>query len=156
MKSRIDLGKTNAAAYQTMLHLERYVRGSGIDPTLLELIKIRVSQINGCAFCIDMHTKDARLQGETEQRIYALNAWRETPFFTPQERAALAFTEAVTLIATNHVSDELYDEVSRYFTEGEIVSLLMAIATINSWNRIAIATRSIPGSYVTQRREQVV
>lgn len=160
MKSRMDLGKTNAAAYQAMLHLERYVRGSGIDPTLLEMIKIRASQINGCAFCIDMHTKDARLQGETEQRIYALNAWRETPFFTPQERAALAFTEAVTLIATNHVSDELYDEVSRYFTEDEIVNLLMAIVTINSWNRIAIATRTIPGSYepqaLKQRKEQVV
>lgn len=160
MKSRIDLGKTNTAAYQAMLHLERYVRGSGIDPTLLELLKIRASQINGCAFCIDMHTKDARLRGETEQRIYALNAWRETPFFTPQERAALAFTEAVTLIATNHVSDELYDEVSRYFTESEIANLLMAIVTINSWNRIAIATRTIPGSYdpqaLVQRREQVV
>jgi AhpD family alkylhydroperoxidase len=136
MKSRLDLGKTNPAAYQAMLHLERYVRGSGIDPTLLELIKIRASQINGCAFCIDMHTKDARLQGETEQRIYALNAWRETPFFTPQERATLALTEAVTLIATNHVADELYEEVSRYFTENEIVNLLMAIATINSWNQI--------------------
>ncbi|HEY9661785.1 MAG TPA: carboxymuconolactone decarboxylase family protein [Allocoleopsis sp.] len=156
----MDLSKTNPAAYQSMLHLERYVRGSGIDPTLLELIKIRASQINGCAFCIDMHTKDARLQGETEQRIYALNAWRETPFFTPPERATLAFTEAVTLIATNHVSDELYEEVSRYFTENEIVNLLMAIVTINSWNRIAIATRTIPGSYeppaLTQRREQVV
>jgi AhpD family alkylhydroperoxidase len=130
------------------------------NPTLLELVKIRASQINGCAFCIDMHTKDARSQGETEQRIYALNAWRETPFFTPQERATLAFTEVVTLIATNHVSDELYAEVSRYFTEDEIVNLLMAIATINSWNRIAIATRMIPGSYepqaLKQRREQVV
>jgi AhpD family alkylhydroperoxidase len=160
MQSRIELSKTNTAAYQAMLHLERYVRGSGIDPALLELIKIRASQINGCAFCIDMHTKDARSQGETEQRIYALNAWRETPFFTPQEQAALALTEAVTLIATNHVSDELYDEVSRYFTEDEIVNLLMAIVTINSWNRIAIATQTVPGSYepqaFRQQREQVV
>jgi AhpD family alkylhydroperoxidase len=154
MKSRIGLDKTNTDAYQAMLHLEQYVRGSGIDPTLLELIKIRASQINGCAFCIDMHTQDARLQGETEQRIYALNAWRETPFFTPQERAALAFTEAVTLIATNHVSDELYDEVSRYFAENEIVNLLMAIVTINSWNRLAIATRTIPGSYEPQALKQ--
>jgi AhpD family alkylhydroperoxidase len=150
MKSRMNLGKTSAAAYQTMLHLERFVRGSGIDPTLLGLIKIRASQINGCAFCIDMHTKDARSQGETEQRIYALNAWRETPFFTPLERATLAFTEAVTLVATNHISDELYEEVSRYFADDEIANLLMAIVTINSWNRIAIATRTIPGSYESQ------
>ncbi|HEY9622490.1 MAG TPA: carboxymuconolactone decarboxylase family protein, partial [Crinalium sp.] len=126
---------------------------SGIHPTLLELIKIRASQINGCAFCIDMHTKDARLNGETEQRIYALNAWRETPFFTPEERAVLAFTEAVTLIATHSVSDEIYDEVSRYFTPDEIINLLMAIATINSWNRIAITTRMVPGSYEPQAQK---
>lgn len=136
MQSRMELGKTNAAAYQAMLHLERYVRGSGIQPTLLELIKIRASQMNGCAFCIDMHTKDARRNGETEQRIYALNAsWQETPFFTPEERAVLAFTEAVTLIATDPVSDALYEEVSRYFTPDEIANLLMALVTINGWNR---------------------
>lgn len=150
MHSRMDLGTTNAAAYQAMLHLERYVRSSGINSTLLELIKIRASQINGCAFCIDMHTKDARLHGETEQRIYALHAWRETPFFTPEERAVLAFTEAVTLIATNGVADNIYDEVSRYFTQDEIAKLLMAIVTINGWNRIAITTRAMPGSYEPQ------
>lgn len=149
MQPRMELG-TDSAAYRAMLQLERYVRGSGIDSTLLELIKIRSSQINGCAFCIDMHTKDARLNGETEQRIYALNAWRETPFFTPEERAVLAFTEAVTLIATNSVSDEIYDAVSRYFTPDEIANLLMAIVTINGWNRIAITTRIIPGSYEPQ------
>jgi AhpD family alkylhydroperoxidase len=142
--------KQESAAYRAMLQLERYVRGSDIDSTLLELIKIRASQINGCAFCIDMHTKDARLNGETEQRIYALNAWRETPFFTPQERAVLAFTEAVTLIANSPVSDEIYNEVSRYFTSDEIVNLLMAIVTINSWNRIAITAQMIPGSYEPQ------
>lgn len=156
MQSRMDLGKTNSAAYQAMLHLERYVRGSGIAPTLLELIKIRASQINGCAFCIDMHTKDARVNGETEQRIYALSAWQETPFFTPEERAVLALTEAVTLIATDRVSDALYDEVSRYFTSDEIANLLMAIVTINGWNRITIATRMVPGSYEPQRQEQVL
>lgn len=150
MQSRMDFGKSNAAAYQAMLHLERYVRGSGINPILLELIKIRASQINGCAFCIDMHTKDARLNGETEQRIYTLNAWRETPFFTPEERAVLALTEVVTLIATDHVPDEIYDEVSRYFTQEQIANLLMAIITINAWNRIAIATRMVPGSYEPQ------
>lgn len=149
MQPRMELG-TDSAAYRAMLQLERYVRGSGIDSTLLELIKIRSSQINGCAFCIDMHTKDARLNGETEQRIYALNAWRETPFFTPEERAVLALTEAVTLIATNSVSDEIYDAVSRYFTPDEIANLLMAIVTINGWNRIAITTRIIPGSYEPQ------
>jgi AhpD family alkylhydroperoxidase len=136
-----------SAAYRAMLQLERYVQGSGINPTLLELIKIRASQLNGCAFCIDMHTKDARLNGETEQRIYALNAWRETPFFTPQERAVLAFTETVTLIATHPVFDELYEEVSRYFSPDEIANLLMAIITINGWNRIAITARMVPSSY---------
>ena len=150
MQSRMELGKNNSAAYQAMLHLEQYVRGSGIAPTLLELIKIRASQINGCAFCIDMHTKDARLSGETEQRIYALNAWRETPFFTPEERAVLDLTEAVTLIAADHVSDALYEEVSHYFTQDEIANLLMAIVTINGWNRLAIATRIVPGSYEPQ------
>ena len=150
MHPRMELGVESAAAYRAMLQLERYVRGSGINPTLLELIKIRASQINGCAFCIDMHTKDARLNGETEQRIYALSAWRETPFFTTEERAVLALTEAVTLIATNPVSDEIYDEVSRYFTPDEIANLLMAIVTINGWNRIAITTRIIPGTYEPQ------
>lgn len=150
MQSRIELQKTNPSAYRAVLQLERYVQGSGINSTLLELIKIRASQINGCAYCIDMHTKDARLNGETEQRIYALNAWREAPFFTAEERAVLAFTEAVTLIATNAVPDEIYDEVSRYFTLDEITNLLMAIVTINSWNRIAITTRLVPGTYEPQ------
>lgn len=154
MQSRMDLGTTNAAAYQAMLQLERYVRSSGIDPTLLELIKIRASQMNGCAFCIDMHTKDARLNGETEQRIYALNAWRETPFFTPEERAVLAFTEAVTLIATNHVSDEIYADISRYFTPDKIANLLIAIVTINGWNRLAITAQMVPGSYEPQPLQQ--
>lgn len=152
MHPRMELN-VESAAYRAMLQLEWYVRGSGINPTLLELIKIRASQINGCAFCIDMHTKDARLNGETEQRIYALNAWRETPFFTPEERAVLALTEAVTLIATQPVSDEIYDEVNRYFTSDEIANLLMAIVTINGWNRIAITTRIVPGSYEPQSLE---
>ena len=137
-----------------MLQLGQYVQGSGLDLKLLELIKIRASQINGCAFCIDMHTKDARLRGETEQRIYALNGWRETPFFTPEERAVLAFTEAVTLIATAHVSDALYEEVSQYFSAEQIANLLIAIITINAWNRIAIATRIVPGTYEPPVPEQ--
>ena len=153
MQARLELN-ANPAAYQAMLQLEQYVRGSGLNATLLELIKIRASQINGCAFCIDMHTKDARLRGETEQRIYALNGWRETPFFTPEERAALAFTEAVTLIATNHVSDALYEEVSQYFSPEQIANLLMAIITINGWNRIAITARAVPGTYEPQPAHQ--
>lgn len=150
MQSRMELEQANSTAYRAMLQLERYVRSSDINPTLLELIKIRASQINGCAFCIDMHTKDARLHGETEQRIYALNAWRETPFFTAEERAVLALTEAVTLIATSSVSDEIYNEVSRFFTPNEIANLLVAIVTINGWNRISITTRMVPGAYEPQ------
>jgi len=146
MQARLDQN-ANPAAYRAMLQMEQYVQGCGIHPTLLELIKIRASQINGCAFCIDMHTKDARLHGETEQRIYALNAWRETPFFTSEERAVLAFTEAITLIATNHVSDALYKEVSQYFSPEQIPNLLLAIVTINGWNRIAITSRAVPGTY---------
>jgi AhpD family alkylhydroperoxidase len=155
MQARLDLS-TNPAAYQAMLQLEQYVRRSGINPTLLELIKIRASQLNGCAFCIDMHTKDARLQGETEQRIYALNGWRETPFFTPEERAVLSFTEAVTLIATDHVSDALYQDVSQYFSAEQIANLLLAIVTINAWNRIAKVTRMVPGSYEPSAHHQQI
>ncbi len=139
-----------SAVYRAMFLLGQQVRSSGINPTLRGLIRIRASQINGCAYCIDMHTKDARLNGETEQRIYALNAWRETPFFTTEERAVLALVEAVTLISENPVSDEIYDEVSHYFTPDEIANLLMAIVEINGWNRIAITTRVVPGSYEPQ------
>jgi AhpD family alkylhydroperoxidase len=146
MQARLELS-ANPAAYQAMLQLEQYVRGCDFNPTLLELIKIRASQINGCAYCIDMHTKDARLRGETEQRIYALNGWRETPFFTPEERAVLALTEAVTLIATDRVSDALYQEVSQYFSPAQIANLLLEIVTINGWNRMAIVSRSVPGTY---------
>lgn len=146
MQVRLE-SSANPAAYRAMMQLGQYVQGSGLNPMLLELIKIRASQINGCAFCIDMHTKDARVHGETEQRIYALNGWRETPFFTAAERTVLAFTEAVTLIATDHVSDALYEEVSQHFLPEEIANLLMAIITINAWNRIAIATRVVPGTY---------
>ena len=147
MKTRLDLDKINPAAYRVMMALEGYVRKSGLNKTLLELIKTRASQINRCAFCIDMHTKDARHLGEAEQRLYALNAWEETPFFTPEERAVLEFTEAVTRIGEQGVSDEVYEHMSRYFTPEQITQLLMAIVTINAWNRIAITTRLVPGSY---------
>jgi len=114
---------------------------------MVELVKIRASQINGCAFCIDMHTKDARAAGETEQRIYALDAWREAPFFTSRERAALAWTEAVTLVRQGHVPDEVFEEAKRHFTEEELANLTLAVVAINGWNRLSIAFRAVPGSY---------
>jgi AhpD family alkylhydroperoxidase len=133
--------------YQAMAGLEKYVRNCGLEHPLLELIKTRASQINGCAYCIDMHTKDARAGGETEQRLYALSAWRETPFFTERERAALEWTEALTLISENDIPDTLYDAVRQHFSETELVDLSLAIVTINGWNRLAIPFRSVPGSY---------
>ncbi|NGO10404.1 carboxymuconolactone decarboxylase family protein [Streptomyces sp. HC44] len=122
-------------------------RDAKIEPELLELLRIRASQINGCAFCLDMHTKDARAQGETEQRIYALSAWRETPFFTDQERAALALTEAVTLVHDGQVPDAVYAEAAEVFDEAQIAALIWAATVINAYNRIAIATRMAPGAY---------
>ena len=131
---------------KAMLAVEASIKSSGLEHSLLELVKLRASQINGCAFCIDMHTKDARAAGETEQRIYALNAWRETPFFTERERAALAWAEAVTHISGG-VSDDLYAEARQQFSEKELVDLTWAVAAINAWNRVAISFRSVPGSY---------
>lgn len=147
MEARLDYMKASPEAYKAMAQMEGVVRRSGIDPKLLELIKIRASQLNGCAFCIDMHTKDARFKGENEQRIYALDAWRETPFFTEKERAALAWTEAITNIQIGHAADGVYEELSRNFSEEERVNLTLAITTINAWNRIAIGFRLVPGNY---------
>ncbi len=153
MKPRLDYASASPAAYRAMLGLERFVRNeSGLDRSLLELIKIRASQINGCAYCIDMHTKDARAGGETEQRIYSLDAWRETPFYSDRERAALAWTEAVTLVHSGHVPDNVYDEVKSQFSDQEIVNLTMAIVTINGWNRLAIASRTVPGTYEPEKK----
>ena len=151
MTERIKIEQVEPAAYKAMFGLERYLAQCGLDKKLLCLIKVRASQINRCAFCIDMHTKEAKKAGETEQRLYALNAWRETPSFTPQERATLTLTEALTSIADNSISDELYDRLSRYFSQPEIAQILMAISTINAWNRLAIATRMIPGSYEIEK-----
>ena len=150
MQPRLDYMKASPAGYQAMIGLERFVRNSGLERTLLELVKTRASQINGCAYCIDMHTKDARAAGETEQRLYALSAWRETPFFTDRERAGLEWTEALTLISQNDVPDDLYERVRQQFSEAEMASLTLAVVTINGWNRLAISFRSVPGSY--QRR----
>lgn len=144
MGQRTNMPKENPAAYQAMYGLENYLKSTSIDDRTKELIKIRASQINGCAFCINMHTKEARSKGETEQRIYALSAWRDTNYFTPEERAVLALTESVTVISKDHVPDEVYDEVARHFDAKQVGELIMAIITINAWNRIAISTKMMP------------
>jgi AhpD family alkylhydroperoxidase len=133
--------------YQRLQRLHATVAASGLEPALLELVKMRASQINGCAYCIDMHSKDARAAGETEQRLYALDAWRETPFFTDRERGALALTEAVTLVAGTHVPQSVVDEAAAVFAPDEMTRLLYAIIEINAWNRLAITLGSEPGSY---------
>ena len=148
MTPRIDISKhMKSASVQAMLKLSHTVEASGLERPLLELVKIRASQINGCAYCIDMHTKDARVLGETEQRVYALNAWRETPFFTPRERAALAWTEAVTRVADTHVPDDVYEEVRPHFTEEELLALTFEVVVINGWNRLAVSSRAVAGTY---------
>ena len=147
MQARLDYAKTAPEGFEAMLGLEQYARHSGLEPSLLELAKMRASQINGCAFCLDMHSKDARAGGEREQRLYALNAWRETPFFSERERAALAWTETVTCVSETHVPDETYESVRQHFSEKELVDLTLGIVTINGWNRLAISFRSVPGSY---------
>jgi len=152
MQPRLDYHQKASGAYEAMLDLERFVRDCGLEHPLLELVKTRASQINGCAYCIDMHTKDARSAGETEQRLYGLSAWRETPFYTDRERAALEWTETLTLISQNEVADELYDRVRQYFNEQELINLTMAVIAINGWNRLAIPFRSVPGSYQPRAR----
>ena len=147
MQPRIEYGKVAPGAVEAMSGLERYIRQSGLDPALIELVKLRASQINGCAYCIDMHTKDARSRGESEQRLYELVAWRETPFYTERERAALAWTEAVTRVADGHVPDDVYEMARAQFTEKELIDLTLAIVAINGWNRLAIGFRTIPGTY---------
>ncbi|HUH29158.1 carboxymuconolactone decarboxylase family protein [Gelidibacter sp.] len=147
MKKRLNYQAVAPEALKGMLELEKFVAGSGLEHSLYELVKLRASQINGCAYCLDMHSKDARKAGETEQRIYALSAWKETPFYTERERAALAWTEAMTLISANEIPDDLYLEVTEHFTDKEVVALTMAIVAINGWNRLAIGFRVAPGSY---------
>ena len=151
MPARIEnYPKLSAANYRTLYQLQQEVDKSGLDGKILDLIKIRASQINGCAFCIDMHTIDARVHGETEQRIYSLNAWREGPFFDDRERAVLEFTEAVTRVSDTHVPDEVFEEVKQHFSEQEIVNLAWAVVAINAWNRLAITFRAEPGHYKPQ------
>ena len=151
MEPRLNLFKVAPqGAYEAVAALQRYVNSSGLAHTLLQLVEIRASQINGCAYCIDMHAKDARALGESEQRIYMLNAWRESPFYTDRERAALEWAEALTLVADGHVPDEIYARVKEHFTAEELVNLSLAIAAINTWNRLCIAFRSVPGEYESQ------
>jgi AhpD family alkylhydroperoxidase len=146
MEARLDYAKLAQEPLKAMYALGAYLARCGLEKRLLELVKIRVSQINGCAFCLDMHTKDARAEGETEQRIYLLNAWREAPFFTNRERAALAWAEAVTHIADG-VPDTVYSEAREHFTEKELADFTWAVIAINGWNRVAISFRAVPGSY---------
>src|SRR5689334_18421130 len=153
MEPRIDVSRVDPKAYQAMYPLETYVRQSGLEKPMLELVKMRASQINGCAYCLDMHTKDARAAGETEQRLYGLSAWEESPFYTARERAALLWTEAVTLIAEEHAPDKVFETVRQQFTEKELVDLTMAIVAINGWNRLAISFRSVAGEYQPPSRE---
>jgi len=147
MQPRIDYRKFAQQPLKALLEVEKYLAGCGLEHKLLHLIKMRASQINGCAYCLDMHSLDARAAGETEQRLYTLDAWGETPFFTDRERAALAWTEAVTLVSQTHVPDDVYDEARRQFSEEELVKLTWAVVVINGWNRVAVAFRSEPGKY---------
>jgi AhpD family alkylhydroperoxidase len=147
MDERINYSTVAPEGVRALSGIEAYVRRSGLGAGLLDLVKTRASQLNGCAYCIDMHTKDARAGGETEQRLYALSAWRETPFYTDRERAALAWAEAVTLISRGPVPDELYQEARRHLSEKELVDLTLALIAINGWNRLSIAFRTVPGPY---------
>ena len=147
MNERMNYGTVAPEGIRALGGLETYVRGSGLEPGLLDLVKAHASQLNGCAYCIDMHTKDARARGETEQRLYALPVWRATPFYTGRERAALAWTEAVTLISHGPVRDALYQETREYFSEKELVDLTLALVAINGWNRLTIPFQTVPGTY---------
>ena len=152
MSQRIRYAKAFPAGVHALQELGRVIAAAGLELSLVELVKTRASQLNGCAYCIDMHTKDARAEGETEQRLYALSAWEETPFFTPRERAALAWTEAITNIQQGHASDAIYEEARKEFTEAEFVALTFAIGQINFWNRVAIGFRAEPGTYQPQTK----
>jgi AhpD family alkylhydroperoxidase len=151
MQPRLNPQPIAPDGYKALIALELYLHRTGLEPALLHLVKLRASQLNGCAYCIDMHTKDARAGGETEQRLYCLQAWRECPFYTERERAAFEWTEAVTMITQGHVPDDVYDRVRAHFGEKELVDLNYAVVAINAWNRIAIPFRSVPGEYQAKK-----
>jgi AhpD family alkylhydroperoxidase len=155
MNARIDLMHVNPGVFQAMFGLERQVRQAGFDEKLVDLVRMRASQINGCAYCLDMHSKDTRANGETEQRLYGLDAWRETPYYSARERAALEWTEALTLVAESHVPDDVYERVREQFSEDELVHLSLAIVAINGWNRLNIAARTVPGDYVAGKLQKL-
>src|SRR5579872_5434462 len=147
METRIRYTTAVPGAFKAMLQFSEYAENSGLETSLIRLIQIRASQINGCAYCLDMHTKDARAEGDSEQRLYTLDAWRETPFFDERERAALEWTEAVTLVAQTHVPDDVYERVKQHFNEQELIDLTLAVTQINVWNRLNVAFRTVPGNY---------
>ncbi len=156
MQSRYNYAKLSAGGYQAMLGMEKYLHQCGLEDGLIHLIKLRVSQINGCAFCLDMHWKDLRALGENEQRLYSLDAWRECPYYTGRERSALAWAEAVTHISHGHASDAAYEEARAHLTEKEISDLTFAVITINAWNRLAISNRTVPGNYQPAKTHEAV
>ncbi len=147
MQARFNYAKVAPGVYDAMEAVDKYAGACGLEESLLHLARLRASQVNGCAYCLDMHWKDLRAIGETEQRLYSLDAWRECPYFTERERAALAWTEAVTLVATGHVPDAVYEEARRQFNEKELADLTLAVVAINGWNRLSIAARVVPGTY---------
>jgi AhpD family alkylhydroperoxidase len=147
MKARIDAFRVSPKGYQAMSGLQQYVNGCGLEHSLLELVEMRASQLNGCAYCLDMHSKDARAAGETEQRLYLLDAWREVDLYSERERAALSWTEAVTQVAQGHVPDDVFEAARAHFSEEELVDLTLAVVAINGWNRVAIAFRAEAGKY---------
>ena len=153
MKSRMNYGKAAPGAMRAMNGLETYLAKCGLEDSLKDLVRLRASQINGCAYCVDMHSLDLRAAGETEQRIYALPVWHETPFFSERERAALLWTEKLTLISIDHVPDEVFEQVRQHFTEEELANLTLVIATINAWNRFGISFRDVPGEYTPKQHQ---
>jgi AhpD family alkylhydroperoxidase len=155
MEARFEYSKTAPGVYKVMLGVEQYLENCGLEESLLHLIRLRASQINGCAYCLDMHWKDLRATGEPEQRLYSLDAWRECPYYSERERAALAWTEAVTAITDGHVPDATYEQVRAHFSEKELSDLTLAVSAINSWNRLAIASRTVPGTYRAAKTHQL-
>ncbi len=155
MEARFNYAKTAPGVYQAMEGLENYLAQCGLEKSLMYLIQLRASQINGCAYCLDMHWKDLRASGENEQRLYSLDAWRECPYYSDRERAALAWTEAVTEIAPGHAPDAVYQEARAHFSEKELCDLTLAVAAINAWNRLSIASRIVPGGYQPARSQEL-
>ena len=155
MQPRLDYHKLSPGGYRAMLGLETYLNHSSVEKKLLDLIRLRVSQMNGCAYCLDMHWKDLQVEGETEQRMYSLDAWREAPYYTERERAALAWAEAVTNVTDGHVPEELFEDGRQHFSEQELADLTLAVVAINGWNRLSIAFRTVPGTYQPPQKVKI-